>query len=77
MSSVSTEFDLPSILLVWDIYRNHRGFMHRLFELTAMLLKPIEEVSDGRAKFASGFFFLSFNVFQFSLARAKLALIFT
>lgn len=51
--------------------------MHRLFELTAMLLKPIEEVSDGRAKFASGFFFLSFNVFQFSLAKAKLALIFT
>lgn len=43
--------------------------MYRPFELTAVLLKPIEEESDGRTKFASGIFFLSFNALQFSLAR--------
>lgn len=69
MSRVGTGFDLPSILLVWDIHRNHWGFMYRLFELTAVLLKPIEEESDRGAKFASGIFFLCFNAFQFPLAR--------
>lgn len=43
--------------------------MYRLFELTAVLLKPIEEESDRGAKFASGIFFLCFNAFQFPLAR--------